>query len=54
VNWPEYVSLYGEDATQRDADGSYLRSRPCVRSGAALAAIHARIEDRAKALACAA
>ena len=47
ANWPEYVSLYGEDEPHKMlADGQFERGYPCVTSGPVLETICAGIDKR--------
>ena len=47
ANWPEYVSLYGEDEPhQMLANGQFERRYPCVTSGPVLETIRAEIDER--------
>jgi hypothetical protein len=48
VNWPEYVSLYGEDESRKDVSGAFERGYPCVTSGPALETIRGELDERSQ------
>jgi len=48
ANWPEYVSLYGEDESRKHTDGSFARGYPCVTSGPVLETIFAELDERSR------
>jgi hypothetical protein len=47
-NWPEYVSLYGEDESRKSVDGAFERGYPCVTSGPTLEAIRVELDERSQ------
>ena len=48
ANWPEYVSLYGEDESRKDVGGAFERGYPCVTSGPVLETIRAELDERSQ------